>query len=331
MRLSVQTNYIKLFILSKCFFILLLILFSLFFNVNLFAQETFNIWIKSFKEEAVSKGISKETLNLLNDLKPLKKTISLDRNQPEFKLTFNDYFNKVVTKPRIKKAKKEYLNNKELLNKISKKYNVQGRFIISLWAIESDFGRNMGNFNAIQTLMTLAFDGRRSKYFRKELLALLKIIDSGDVANKNIKSGWAGALGQSQFMPSSYIAYAQDCNNDGLKDIWNNKEDVFCSIANYLKKNGWNNKFTWGRRVSANKFLDYKNQNKNLLEWSQMGITKEDGNNLPKINLKSRLIFLDNNPNLSFLVYNNYNVLLRWNRSNYFAVSVGLLSNLLSK
>ncbi len=299
-------------------------------SFNSFADITFDKWLEDFKREAITKGISQSTLEVLNDAKPIKKTIKLDRNQPEFKLTFEEYKKRIVSDYRINKAKKEFLKNKDLLDKISKKYNVQSRYIISLWAIESNFGNNMGNFNLFHTLSSLAYDGRRSKYFRSELISALKIIENEMVDFQNIKSGWAGALGQCQLMPSSYLKYAVDENMDGKIDIWNTKEDVFGSIANYLSKNGWKGNLIWGRNVSTKEvknILNYNKKNKKIKDWSKIGIKKIDGTNLPLVNINARLLIVDKMRKNSFLVYNNFETLLKWNRSNYFALSVGLLSD----
>ena len=314
---------------NKVYFIFISIFVS-FVSLNSFAEIKFDKWLENFKKEAITKGISQSTLEVLKDAKPIKKTIKLDRNQPEFKLTFEEYKKRIVSDYRINKAKKEFLNNKDLLDKISKKYNVQSRYIISLWAIESNFGNNMGNFNLFHTLASLAFDGRRSKYFRSELISALKIIENEMVDFHNIKSGWAGALGQCQFMPSSYLKYAVDENNDGKIDIWNTKEDVFGSIANYLSKNGWKGNLIWGRNVSTkevNNIFRYNKKNKNINDWSKIGIKKIDGNNLPLVNINAKLLIVDKMRKNSFLVYNNFETLLKWNRSNYFALSVGLLSD----
>ena len=318
--------------LIKNKYILIVFFIFIFFSNKSFADKDFDKWLEDFKKEALSKGISETTLEVLKDAKPIKKTIKLDRNQPEFKLTFENYKSKVVTDYRIQKSKDEYKKNKVLLDKIEKKYKVNGRLIIALWAIESNFGNNMGKFNLFHTLSSLAFDGRRSSFFRKELLNALKIIENKMVKNTNIKSGWAGALGQCQFMPSSYLTYAVDENKDGEIDIWNNKEDVFGSMANYLSQNGWNNKYIWGRAVNIDKMKDpmiYNKKNKVLSEWKKIGLKQKNGNELPVADIKAKLLIIDKSKNSSYLVYNNYETILKWNRSNYFALSVASLSDYL--
>ena len=318
---------------SRLYFFLRVIFFTLGFFIfgnYALADNDFDKWLIQFKKEAVTKGISEKTLSYLDNLKPIKKTIELDRNQPEFKMTLEKYTSRLITNKRIAKGKNELSKNKKLLDKISKKYNVQKRFIIALWAIESDFGRNTGNYNTLQSLLTLSYDGRRSKYFRNELLLALKIIENGMVKNPKLIGSWAGAMGQCQFMPSSYLSFSQDWDNDGFKDIWGNKGDVFASIANYLKNVGWNSNYTWGRTVNIQniKHNEIINNKKRLLSfWSKNGIKTINNNDLPNVEIYAKLINPDNNINLGYLVYDNFDALLKWNRSNHFAITVGLLAD----
>ncbi len=312
--------------------IILITSFFIIFSNYSFAHDSFEKWLNEFKTEAISKGISEKTLEVLNNAKPSEKTIKLDRNQPEFKLTFLKYKSKVVSDYRLNKAKIEYKKNKPLLDKIEKKYGVNGRLLIALWAIESNFGNNMGKFNLFHTLASLAHDGRRSKFFRKELFNALMIIEKNMVNNTNLKSGWAGAMGQCQFMPSSFLKYGVDENKDGKIDIWSDKEDIFASMANYLSKNGWNDRYIWGRAVSGknfNKPIKYNKKVKYLSEWSELGIHQINGKILPKVDIKAKLLVIDKSNKNLFLVYDNFETLLKWNRSNYFALSVGILSDTL--
>ena len=312
--------------------IILITSFFIIFSNYSFAHDSFEKWLNEFKAEAISKGISEKTLEVLNNAKTSEKTIKLDRNQPEFKLTFQKYKSKVVSDYRLKKAKIEYKKNKPLLDKIEKKYGVNGRLLVSLWAIESNFGSNMGKLNLFHTLASLAHDGRRSKFFRKELFNALMIIEKKMVINTNLKSGWAGAMGQCQFMPSSFLKYGVDENKDGKIDIWSDKEDIFASMANYLSKNGWNDRYIWGRAVSDKNFnetIKYNKKVKYLSEWSELGLHQTNGKILPKVDIKAKLLVIDKSNKNLFLVYDNFETLLKWNRSNYFALSVGILSDTL--
>ena len=295
--------------------------------------EGFNTWLDKLKTEAKGQGISQKTIdNSLIGIKPIPRVIELDRKQPEFTLTFAEYLKRVVSDRRIKIGKSKLKKHEELLRQISSKYGVQSRYIVALWGVETDFGRITGGFPVISSLATLAYDGRRSKFFRKELLLALKIVDGGHILAKDMVGSWAGAMGQNQFMPSSFHAYAVDYDKDGSKDIWKTLPDIFASIANYLSKSGWQADQTWGRPVSlpedfSRKFLG-RQVKKTLGEWQQLGVRKLSGQDLPKRNLLSSIIRPEKGQiGPAFVIYNNYEVILKWNRSNYFATAVGTLSD----
>ena len=209
------------------------IIIFLFFCKSLVANEqNYNVWLQDFKIRAKNNGISEETIhNSLNRAKIIPRIIELDRKQPEFTLTLSQYLKNVVSNKRKKKGIAKTRENWKLLQNISDKYNVQPRFIVALWGIETDFGRVSGGFPVIDALVTLSYDGRRGKYFSKELINALKIIDEGHISYDQMKGSWAGAMGQTQFMPSSFLSYAQDYNNDGKKDIWKSKEDALASLS----------------------------------------------------------------------------------------------------
>jgi len=310
--------------------LILLIFVVILSNSNAYSDNKFLDFIDKVAFEAKTKGISK---NIIKDFKThakfIPRVIELDKSQPEFKLTLDQYLKKVVTPLRIKNANIKYQQNKIQIKEISKFYGVQPRFLIALWGIETDFGRLTGGFSVISSLATLAYDGRRHDYFKKELFNALKIIDDGHISLKKMTGSWAGAMGQCQFMPSSFLNYASDWDKNGSKDIWNTKSDVFASAANYLKKVGWSDKTTWGRKVYLGNYVIKNKKNKvlTLKEWSYEGILKMNKKKLPQILLKARLIIPDNYGNYGFLVYNNFDSLLNWNRSNYFAIAVGKLSD----
>ena len=300
------------------------------FSFKAFSQNDFKEFLSDISKEAEKKGIATK---LIKDFKNktvfIPRVIELDRSQPEFKLTLDQYLNKVVTPTRIKKARIKYNENKEILNKIGNFYGVQPRFIVALWGIETDFGRLTGGFSVISALSTLAFEGRRHEYFKKELLNALTIINDGHITMNKMTGSWAGAMGQCQFMPSSFLNYASDWNKDGNKDIWNSKSDVFASAANYLKRVGWSNKITWGRKVYLGNYNNNVKKNKYILlkNWSSFGVLNENKERLPQVNIKARLVIPDNYGKYGYLVYKNFDALLNWNRSNYFAIAVGKLSD----
>ena len=194
-------------------------------------DDKFLSWSTALRIEASSKGIKSKTLDTaLNNIQLIPRVIELDRSQPEFTLTFNEYLSRVVPERRVKMAQRLYNTNLKLLRSIGREFGVPPRFIVALWGIESDFGRLTGGFHVVPALATLAYDGRRSKYFRKELINALKIIDAGHINVKQMRGSWAGAMGQCQFMPSSFLAFAYDYDEDGRKDIWTTLPDVFAFV-----------------------------------------------------------------------------------------------------
>ena len=332
-----NNNIIKFLSLnnSLCFFKNIKVIFTFILlyilNSNIsFADDKFKLFLNNFLNEKVSKKYDK---NIISDLKKnsffIKRVVELDRSQPEFTLTLNQYLYKAVSTNRIKKAKRLYKENFSLLKKIEKHYKVQPRFIVALWGIETDFGRYTGSFKVVPSLLTLIYDGRRAKYFEKEFFYALDIIKDGHVKMNEMYGSWAGAMGQCQFMPSSFVKYAQDWNKDGKKDIWKNKSDVFASAANYLKNTGWNYNQTWGRKVyigNLRKKIDEKKKYK-LTYLKQLNLLNSDRKPLPKSDIFARLIFLKNQKEFAYLAYQNFDNILKWNRSNYFAIAVGTLSD----
>lgn len=297
------------------------------------AVQGFDAWLETLKAEARTKGISGATLNAaLLDVQPIARVIELDRQQPEFTLTFQQYQERVVTETRIAKAREKLVENRDLLASVSADYGVQARFIVALWGIETNFGAHTGGFSVVAALATLAHDGRRSAYFRGELLDALTIIEQGHIAADTMKGSWAGAMGQCQFMPSSFRRFAVDRDGDGRKDIWTTRADVFASAANYLAKSGWDRTLTWGRRVKLPGGFDLalasKDNRKPLSYWQQRGVRRLDGRDLPTRQVEARLVLpADGAADPAYLVYQNYEALLTWNRSNYFACAVGRLAD----
>ncbi|WP_089140166.1 lytic murein transglycosylase [Vibrio rumoiensis] len=296
----------------------------------------FNAYLETLKQEAKEQGITDATIQAaFKDVVYKPHSVKADNNQPEKKLTLDEYIPRAVPAWKIKQAKRLYHENFEDLKRIGEKYGVQPRFIVALWGVESNFGRYTGNHNVVGALSTLAFDGRREALFRKQTMAALQIIDEGHISAEDMKGSWAGAMGQCQFMPTSFLAYAQDGNNDGKKDIWTTPQDVFASTANYLKTEGWDDKYTWGRQIKVPHGIDPELQGRDeakgkyLQQWHKLGITDLDGSPLPKLNqdIKAWLIMPDDEAGRSYLVYNNYNVLMHWNRSYYFALAVSTLAD----
>ncbi len=297
-------------------------------------QVDFEAWLEDFKKEALADGISRKIVDsALFDIEPIPRVIELDRNQPEFNLSLGEYLRMMLSQGRIDKGKRKFKENGPLLNKIFSRYGVQPRFLVALWGIESDFGRLTGGFAVIGSLATLAYDGRRSAYFRKELLRALRILDQGHISNARMKGSWAGAMGQMQFMPSTFNDHAVDFNGNGHKDIWQEQGDILASAANYLSKCGWESDQTWGREVRLPKGFDQGliglKYQKRISKWQALGVRSPDGQDLPTRDLLASIVRPDGDGQTSrvFMVYNNYRVILKWNRSHNFVLAVGFLSD----
>ena len=308
----------------------------------------FPTWLEELRSEALSRGISRPTVTAaLADIEPLPRVLELDRRQPETTMTLRQYLDRVVVETRVKNGRARYAENRVLLEEVGRKFGVQPRFIVALWGIETNFGQNQGGFSVVQALATLAYDGRRSSYFRGELINALKILDAEHIKPSAMVGSWAGAMGQSQFMPSSFLSYAVDQDGDGRRDIWGTKADVFASAANYLKQSGWRNDQTWGREVKlppnfgatlkavmpaepppgcrANRFISVR---KSLSEWQKLGVRRADGGDLPvRAELQASLAVPEGEKGPALLVYENFRTTLKWNCSILFATAVGTLAD----
>ncbi|SLN54856.1 lytic murein transglycosylase [Oceanibacterium hippocampi] len=296
------------------------------------AAEPFPDWLQALRAEAREKGISEATLDAaLAGIEPIPRVVELDRKQPEFTLTFQQYMERVVPEARIRKGREKLAENRAALEAVARAHQVQPRFIVALWGIETDFGRVTGGFKVVQALATLAYDGRRSKYFRGELLNALTILEQGHIAPEAMVGSWAGAMGQSQFMPSSFLNFAVDEDSDGRKDIWTTPLDVFGSAANYLRRSGWKDDQTWGRAVRLPAGFDPALADlkvvKPLGEWQALGLRRADGGDLPTRQLPASVVLPAGEGGPAFLVYDNYRTILKWNRSTYFAMAVGHLAD----
>jgi peptidoglycan lytic transglycosylase B len=304
----------------------------------------FERWLDGVRAEALQRGIKPEIVaEALTGIKPVRRIIEHDRNQPEFKLTLARYQKRVITPRNIAIGQKKAVRYRDLLGKVARKYGVQPRFILAIWAIETRYGAIEANVPLIPSLATLAFDARRSKYFRAQIFAALEMVNRGYIDLKGLLGSWAGAMGQPQFMPSSYMAFAQDFDGDGRRDIWNNEGDVFASIANYLAKNGWRSDMTWGRevRVPARVIAGLGKPDrraapgcrattyprKRLSEWQKLGVRRINGADLPRRDLLAALILPDGKQGGAFLVYRNYAAIMAYNCAHLYAVTVGTLAD----
>jgi membrane-bound lytic murein transglycosylase B len=299
------------------------------------ASLSFNQWIDEFRREAQSHGIDSATLNAaLANVRPVPRVIELDRRQPEFRQTFWQYLDQRVTPQRIARGQELLVRHRDLLNEVERRFGVQPRFLVALWGLESNFGDSTGDFPLYASLATLAHDERRSAFFRGQLLAALELLQRGDLS-ATATSSWAGAIGQPQFIPTTYRDYAVDFNGDGRRDLQNSLPDIFGSAANYLAKAKWQGNRTWGREVRLPSGFNYSltglNTKKTLAEWNRLGVRQVDGSDLPAVDMSAAVILpggADGGPAL--LVYNNFDTIMAWNRSILYAVAVGHLADRLA-
>lgn len=303
----------------------------------------FPVYVDYLKVRALEDGVSAQLLdNIFADVEFLPHVIKADRaqlgkkpsgNAPP-KSYLNNYLKRVLPKSKINEAQKRLNEHRTTLKKITARTGVPEKYIVALWGLESYFGKLQGKEDVISSMATLAFEGRREEFFTKELIAAMEVLQKGYITRDKLKGSWAGAMGQCQFMPSSLLKYGMDGDGDGKIDIWNNIDDVFASIANYLSIEGWQKILGWGNKVvlptgfnvSLAGFED--NKSKSIKAWQSMGIklATKDTVQSPSIDQLTWLVIVDNDVNEAYLVSDNYRTIRHWNRSNYFAISVGTLA-----
>ncbi len=296
------------------------------------AETDFHTWLSAFRDEARTEGIEEATLDrAFVGVEPIDRVIELDRRQPEGTITFDQYLDRVISDARVEQGRRMLRENRALLEQVAAEFGVQPRFVVALWGIETSYGNFTGGFSVIGALATLAYDGRRGEYYRRELLNALNVVQEGHIDVENMVGSWAGAMGQTQFMPSSFINFATDFDGDGAKDIWTSRPDVFASAANYLRNVGWRDDITWGRPVKLPEGFDPALADldvvKQLSEWQRLGVRRQDGSALPTRDLNASIVLPGGVGGPAYVVYDNYRSILRWNRSLYFATAVGHLSD----
>jgi membrane-bound lytic murein transglycosylase B len=300
-------------------------------TVPALAREPFAAWLDGLRREALARGIAARTLDqALAGIQPIPAVIEADRRQPETRLTFAEYRRRVVSDSRIEKGRDRLAAHRDLLAQIEARHHVPAEVIVALWAVESNFGERQGGYDVFPALATLAHEGRRASFFRRELLSALEIVDRGYIEADRMLGSWAGAMGQNQFMPSTYLGYAVDFDGDGRRDIWRSLPDVFASTANYLARSGWDGRYIWGREVAARGVGETRTgleQRATLAAWHAAGVRLPDGGRLPAAPIHASLLRMDDGQGPSFLVYGNFKALMAWNRSTYFGVAIGLLAD----
>ncbi len=300
------------------------------------SQLDFSDWLEAFAVEARGQGISKSTLDAsLANVERIPVVIEFDRRQPKEPGDFCGYMSAHLTGARIERGRSLLKKHRDLLHRVSSQYGVPARFVVALWGLETNFGDHQGEYSIIDVLVTLAYDERRGPLFRKQLLAALRIVDEGHRSPANLKGSWAGAMGQVQLMPTTFLDHAVDYDGDGRKDIWSSLPDAFASAASYLKSAGWRAGQTWGREVRLPVSLSDDRRSlaekRSLTDWRGAGVVRIDGGALPRASMRGKIVLPSAKSLDAFLVYSNFEAILRWNQSTFFAISVGVLADEISR
>ena len=305
--------------------------------------QPFDAWLSELMAEARERGFSDDLLKrTLTGLEPLHRVVQQDRTQAELVVGFERYYRSRVSARTIRRGREQARQHRTLLGRIERDYDVQRRFVVAIWGMETQYGRVTGRTPVFQALATLAWEGRRAEFFRGELFDALSMVARGHIDAPSMTGSWAGAMGNPQFMPSSYLKFAEDFDKDGRRDIWRSTGDALASIANYLREYDWNDETTWGREVRVTEAVRARiteavpqrtegcfamrnmTERRPLTEWQDMGVRLTTGGALPRASIPAGLVTTDNR---SFLVYQNYDALLRYNCAHYYALSVALLAD----
>ncbi len=293
---------------------------------------SFASFLARIRIQASRLGVSGAILDVALALdRPNARILELDRHQPEFTLTWSQYRLRVLTDRKLAAGRAAYQDRLALLTRIWQRYQVDPRITVGIWGLESNYGSRSGSFGVIDSLATLAFDGRRSAFFQAELMNALRILQRHDIEPDRMLGSYAGAMGQPQFMPSSYLRYAVDYDGDGRRDIWSSEADVLASVSNYLSQSGWTAGVPWGQRVSIPPDFDVSHAGRQTMRpldaWMGLGVRRPDGTRFSRPDVPGALLLPDGAAGDAFMVYSNFNVIRRYNPSDFYSLAVGLLAS----
>ncbi|MEL7281412.1 MAG: lytic murein transglycosylase [Pseudomonadota bacterium] len=293
----------------------------------------FDRWIRSFRGRALAQGISPQVFDrAFRNARYNPEVISKDRNQAEFKSQIWDYLDNAVAPPRVSEGQAALRKHRRVLERIEATYGVEAEVVVAVWGLESRYGTRMGDYPMIDAMATLAFDGRRGKFFESQLIAALKILQSGDVNVGKFTGSWAGAMGHTQFIPTSYLAYAVDFTGDGKRDIWtkNKPDDALASTAAYLKRFGWRKGQPWGVEVRLPRGFNAANASRSIKrtpsQWAQLGVTDMRGRPVPDFGQAS-ILLPAGTQGAAFMIFNNFAVIEKYNKADAYVIGVGHLSD----
>ena len=300
-------------------------------SAQAFDSEAFYTWLSEFKQAAKAEDISAQTIkNTFKKARYLPQVIVLDRAQPEFISPFLTYVNNRVNPSKIALGRAMLQQHETLLNQVEMQYGVPKTVLVAFWGLETHYGANKGSYGLPSSLMTLAFEGRRAEFFRTQLLDTMRIIDAGHNSVAGMRGSWAGAMGQMQFMPSTMLKHGVDADGDGRINIWTSLPDAFASAANYLAKTGWRKDEPAMLEVKLPANFDYSlaqlNNRKKSADWSQLGVRDMDNKLLPALD-NAAILLPQGYLGPAFMVFGNFDVIMDWNRSVNYALSVAHLAN----
>lgn len=299
------------------------------------SADSFAAFVAGVRRDAQRAGISPVTLDrAFANVHANQRVIELDHHQPEFTLTWEQYRSRIVSDARVAKGRALYARNKPLLDRVAARYGVPAGIIMGIWGLESNYGESTGGFNVIEALATLSWEGRRAAFFRSELMDALRILQSGDITAAQMTGSYAGAMGQTQFMPDSFLKYAVDYSGTGRRDIWNDLGCVFASTANYLAREGWQAGLPWGEIARLPPGFDAtltgRENRRPLGEWTRLGVVRLGGSAVPA-GTPAAVILPGGAGSEAFLAYHpNFLAIRRYNPSDFYCISVGLIGDLVA-
>lgn len=295
------------------------------------AANDFGTCLAQLQQQARQQNLSDRAVTTVAAMQQQQQVLELDRKQPEFAQTFGQYLKTRLSEDRIRKGQEMYARHRTFLDQLTARYGVQGQYLVAFWGLETNYGGYLGNSPTLDSLATLACDPRRSDFFTTEFLTALQVMDRESLQPAQMRGSWAGAMGHTQFMPSNYMRYAVDGDGDGRVDLFGSEKDALASGANFLSHLGWQAGFRWGREVILPQGFDYalmgRKNPKTLSQWSSLGVRLADGTPLPAAEVMGSILVPSGHRGPAFIAYDNFGVIMNWNRSESYALSVGLLAD----
>lgn len=294
--------------------------------------DEFSTCLEDLQRQARAAGLADWIVDeVIPGLEQQVRVIELDRQQPEFVKTFAQYLNARVTKNRVERGRELYARHREFLRELTRQYGVPGHYLVAFWGLETNYGSYLGNMPTLDSLATLACDPRRSKFFTGELLTALQLMQRDSLEPQRMRGSWAGAVGHTQFMPSTYERAAVDGDGDGRIDLWGSQRDALASAANFLQLLGWKRELRWGREVRLPPDFEWRlaglDTSLSLAEWGAKGVARGDGRALPTADIRGSILVPAGHEGPAFVTYDNFDVIMGWNRSEFYALSVGHLAD----